>query len=224
MKKLKKLKKLNNKGMTAVEVLVCFVLVVIISVSMYTTVSSYQNKQQIEAFKEKIYTYKNLLTKEINDDLIKDGLVTAKIVNFSRNTVTGDADGTIEMTMRNGDKKCLNITSKKAYDYFYEPDGVVDVQLDDGTVVQKSVSEVMPISEDKDDEFMIAYGECGNETEYPIPDLGSSSNPNGKKIYDLRINNVDMSIDNSILNIYIGFYHPDLGTRYGIDIICPVNF
>ena len=65
--------------MTAVEILVCFVLVVIISVSMYTTVSSYQNKQQIEAFKEKIFTYKNLLTKEINDDLIKDGLVTAKL-------------------------------------------------------------------------------------------------------------------------------------------------
>ena len=75
------MKKLNNKGMTAVEILVCFVLVVIISVSMYTTVSSYQNKQQIEAFKEKIFTYKNLLTKEINDDLIKDGLVTAKITN-----------------------------------------------------------------------------------------------------------------------------------------------
>ena len=73
------MKKLNNKGMTAVEILVCFVLVVIISVSMYTTVSSYQNKQQIEAFKEKIFTYKNLLTKEINDDLIKDGLVTAKM-------------------------------------------------------------------------------------------------------------------------------------------------
>ena len=45
------MKKLNNKGMTAVEVLVCFVLVVIISTSVYTTVSAYQNKQQIESFK-----------------------------------------------------------------------------------------------------------------------------------------------------------------------------
>ena len=54
---MKKIKKLNNKGMTAVEVLICFVLVVIISVSMYTTVSAYQNKQQIEGMKEKIMTY-----------------------------------------------------------------------------------------------------------------------------------------------------------------------
>ena len=61
------MKKLNNKGMTSVEVLMSFVVVVMITVSMYTVVSSYQNKQQIESFKEKVMTYKNLLTKEIND-------------------------------------------------------------------------------------------------------------------------------------------------------------
>lgn len=213
---MKKIKKLNNKGMTAVEVLVCFVLVVIISVSMYTTVSSYQNKQQIEGFKEKIFTYKNLLTKEINDDLIKDGLVSAKILNFNRDGVTGDADASIEMTMRNGEKKCLKVKSNKAYDYFWD----------------ESMEADLPASEDKNDEFLISYGLCGDETEYPIPDLGESFNsningpcgPKGCIIKDLRINNVDMTIENSLLNIYVGFYHPDLGTRYGIDIVCPVNF
>lgn len=213
------MKKLNNKGMTAVEILVCFVLVVIISVSMYTTVSSYQNKQQIEAFKEKIFTYKNLLTKEINDDLIKDGLVTAKITNYLVDPDSGDADAIIEMNMRNGDKKCLKITSKKAYDYFYDPSEMVST--DEG---HKPMGEILPVSEDKDDEFLISYGFCGNETEYPIPDLGSSKNPNGKKIYDLRINNVEVEVEKSLLSVYVGFYHPDLGTRYGIDIVCPVNF
>lgn len=213
------MKKLNNKGMTAVEILVCFVLVVIISVSMYTTVSSYQNKQQIEAFKEKIFTYKNLLTKEINDDLIKDGLVTAKITNNLVDPDTGDADVLVEMNMRNGDKKCLKITSKKAYDYFYDPSETV--MTDEG---DKLMGEILPVSEDKNDEFLISYGFCGNETEYPIPDLGSSKNPNGKKIYDLRINNVEVLVENSLLSVYAGFYHPDLGTRYGIDIVCPVNF
>ena len=216
---MKKIKKLNNKGMTAVEVLVCFVLVVIISVSMYTTVSAYQNKQQIEGFKEKIYTYKNLLTKEINDDLIKDGLVTAKILNFNRNGITGDANASVEMVLRNGKKKCLTVKSNKAYDYFWDPS--------DPDIVAS-----LPPAEDKNDDFLISYGTCGSETEYPIPDLGESYNANtggpcgadGCIIKDLRINNVDMSIENSILNIYIGFYHPDLGTRYGIDIVCPVNF
>ena len=77
------MRKLNNKGMTAVEVLVCFVLLVIIVVSMYTTVSAYKNKQSIESFKEKIFTYKNLLTKDIQDDLIKTGLISVNIVQAS---------------------------------------------------------------------------------------------------------------------------------------------
>ena len=205
---MEKITKLNNKGMTAIEVLVCFVLAVIISVSMYTTVSTYQNKQQIESFKEKIYTYKNLLTKEINDDLIKKGLVSAKIEQFTKNAVTGDTEALLEMNLRNGEKKCLKVISNKAYDYSWD----------------SSMDSSLPASQDKDDEFVIAYGNCDQETEYPIPDLGESLNPTGKRIYDLRINNVDISIENSLLNVYVGFYHPDLGTRYGIDIVCPINF
>ena len=66
-----RLKRLNNKGLTAVEILVCFVLMVILTVSMYGTVISYKNKQNIESDRDKIVAYKNLLTKEIQDDLIK---------------------------------------------------------------------------------------------------------------------------------------------------------
>lgn len=204
---MKIIKNLNNKGMTAVEVLVCFVLVVIITVSMYTTVSAYKNKQQIESFKEKIVTYKNLLTKEINDDLIKDGLVSAKITEFSEDPATGNTYS-VEMNLRNGEKKCLKVKSIKAYDYLWD----------------SSMESEFPAANDKDDKFMISYGDCDNETEYSIPDLGESKNPNGKKIKDLRINNVDMSIENNVLSIYIGFYHPELGTRYAIDILCPINF
>lgn len=204
---MKLIRKLNNKGMTAVEVLVCFVLVVIITVSMYTTVSAYKNKQQIESFKEKIVTYKNLLTKEINDDLIKDGLVSAKITEFSEDPATGNTYS-VEMNLRNGEKKCLKVKSIKAYDYLWD----------------SSMESKFPAANDKDDEFMISYGDCGNETKYSIPDLGQSKNPNGKIIKDLRINNVDMSIENNVLSVYVGFYHPELGTRYAIDILCPINF
>lgn len=211
-----KITKLNNKGMTAIEVLVCFVLAVIISVSMYTTVSTYQNKQQIESFKEKIYTYKNLLTKEINDDLIKKGLVSAKIEQFTETAGTGDVEALLEMNLRNGEKKCLKVISNKAYDYSWD----------------SSMESSLPASQDKNDKFIIAYGNCGDETEYELPDLGESYNTNtsgpcgidGCIIKDLRINNVDISIENSLLNVYVGFYHPDLGTRYGIDIVCPINF
>ena len=205
---IKRIKKLNNKGMTAVEVLVCFVLVVVISMSMYSSVAAYQNKQHIEAFKEKINTYKNLLTKEINDDLIKDGLVSAKIMEQYTDPLDGDSALTIELYMRNGEKNCLKVKSVRAYDYFWET----------------SMESELPQAEDKDDVFLISYGICGSETQYPIPNLGFGYNPNGKLIYDLRINNVSASIENSVLSVYVGFYHPELGTRYGIDIVCPINF
>lgn len=203
------MKKLNNKGMTAVEILICFILVVVITVSMYTTVSSYKNKQQIEAFKEQIYTYKNLLAKDINDDLIKVGLIDAKIVE-SINDVSG-VSYTVDMYLRDGSVKTLKVQSKKAYDYLYDP-------------TDPSITTELPPEKDQDDYFMISYGNRGSETNFPIPDLGESTNPNGKVIKDLRINNVSMEVLDGVLVIYIGFYHPDLGTRYAIDIVCPINY
>lgn len=226
---MKRIKKLNNKGMTAVEILVCFILVVVLTVSMYTTVSSYKNKQQIESFKEKIYTYKNLLSKDINDDLIKTGLVDAKIVEF-----TESLDGntySVDMYLRDGTIKRLKIESIKAYDYLWDP----------------SIDTTLPAANDKNDKFMISYGNVNKDgstdlTDYPIPDLGESFNPNvdnpdtpeddngadcgadGCIIKDFRINNVNIEIVDGVLIIYIGFYHPELGTRYAIDIICPINY
>jgi len=55
--------KLNNKGITTIEILICFVLVVIITVSMYTIISTFNEKKIIEGYKEEITTYKNTLTR-----------------------------------------------------------------------------------------------------------------------------------------------------------------
>ena len=71
------MKKLNNKGITTVEVLICFVLVVIITSSIYVTISSFNEKKTLEGYKEKIINYKNLLTKDIQDDFIKIGITHA---------------------------------------------------------------------------------------------------------------------------------------------------
>lgn len=195
-----KLKKMNNKGMTVVEILIAFVLAVIVTVSMYSMVSSFKEKQQLESYKEKIFTYKNLLTKEINDDLIKGGLVSAEVEPYTANSERYE----VTMKLRNGENKCLIVDRVRAYDYLY------DMKAGDAA--------------DKDDNFMISYGDCDKETEYPIPDLGESYNKQNKVVKDLRIDDVSITTDNSVLNIYIGFYHPELGNRYCIDILCPINF
>lgn len=202
-----KLKKLNNRGMTAVEILVCFVLMSILAVSMYSSIASYKNKQSIESAKEKIFTYKNLLTKEIQDDLIKKGLVSAE-VSETINETKGKPENLpskvfkVDFLFRDGSKKQLVINRRLASDY-----SVVDCA-----------------SEKINDAFSIQYGEEGNLMTYDLPDVGYGENQCGEKVLDLRINNVDINKDNNILTIYIGFYHPDLGTRYGIDIVCPINY
>ncbi len=78
------MKTLNQKGLTTIELLVCFVLISILSVSMYETVTNYKEKQQIESMKTEITTYKNLLTKEIQDNIIQN----QKIVKVKKESNT----------------------------------------------------------------------------------------------------------------------------------------
>lgn len=198
------MKKLNNKGMTSVEVLMAFIVVVMISVSMYSTVSAYQNKQQIESFKEKIMTYKNLLTKEVNDDLIKKGLIAVNVVT----TESGDGVNrvgtiyTITFTLKNGQKKRMIITNAKA------------------SARGSNVS----ATNDQDDNFVIAYGDLGSEVQYDLPNLGYTSNHNGKRVYDLRFNVIDISTENGVFSLFVGFIHPELENRYNFNIVCPIDF
>lgn len=204
------MKRLNNKGITTIEVIISFVIVVIITASLYTTVSNYNQKRLIENYKSKIYTYKNTLTKEIQDDFIKIGLTHASYKNEHNAASTIH---TVECELRDGTKRKLEITQRFTESNYHTGDPTVD------------------------DYFMIKYGneEAGDLLEYPLPNLGQSITDEvkeggvvigGKKIaYDLSINNVLINIeDDNILSIYIGFYHPELMTRYGINIVCPIDY
>ena len=199
------MKRLNNKGITTIEVLVCFVLVVIITVSMYATVSSFNRRRILEQYKEELVSYKNLLTKEIQDDFIKIGLVAAK---YKRDVVNeGSGKGrvtyTVNCDLKDGSKRILRITQHLAKSS-YHPNGTPNI----------------------DDYFMIEYGKKEDDLmEYPIPDLGSYEDEAGHVIKDLSINNIYIDITQyNVLSIYIGFYHPELTTRYGISITCPINY
>ena len=68
------MKRLNNKGMTAVELLVCFIIVSAIVVSMFNLILNYRNKEQIEEINNEVINYANNLQKDIQDDFIKGHL------------------------------------------------------------------------------------------------------------------------------------------------------
>lgn len=201
--------KLNNKGITTIEILISFVLLAIIVVSLYGTVESYKNKQNIESEKNQIMTYKNLLTKEIQDDLIMKGLIDVTIdykefkKDASTNAITPETY-TVNFSFKDGTKSQLIVKRVLASDY-----GVEGV----GTCISG-----------KNDYFSISYGPEGDLTEYELPDLGSGENDEGCKVLDLRMNDININTDDDILSIDIRFYHPDFSTKYGIDIACPINF
>ena len=201
------MKKLNNKGMTIVEILVCFVLVVSLSVSLFTTLNNYSSIQQLESDRSQIIKYKNLLTKEIQNDLITKKVVNAEIAEPE--AIDGNDRKllyTIKFKFEDGSTKQLKIRKFLA-------------AYSDSSINDESKTDI-PASEDTDDLFMITYGGIN----YKLPNLGSYQNPNEKTVYDFKINNIDINKDNNILNLYIGFYHPNFGTRYAIDIVCPLNY
>lgn len=197
--------KLNNKGVTTIEILISFVLLAIIVVSLYGSVESYKNKQNIESEKNQIMTYKNLLTKEIQDDLIMKGLidVTVKHQPFVAVPITPETY-TVDFSFRDGTKSQLIVKRVLANDYGVEGSG--------------------DCTSERKDYFSISYGPEGDLTEYELPDLGSGKNKEGCKVLDLRMSDININTDNDILTIDIRFYHPDFSTKYGIDIACPINF
>lgn len=231
---------LNNKGITTVEVLICFVLVTIIASSLYSTVSMFNEKRLEESNKSKILLYSNMLTRKIQNDFIKYGLnyveVEEQVESETREGgVTGAARKiyTVRCTLNNEEVRVLKITQQFTQS---------NIHLDG--------------SRNLDDYFMIEYGPEGSLVKYPIPELGEirgvydsnlktfnactrlKNNPsfdesNCRILKDLEINNVIINISNEqtmdetgshVLNIYIGFYHPELGNRYAVNIISPIDF
>jgi len=194
------MKNLNNKGMTTLEVLLSFVIIVIITMSMYGTVSAFNEKRMIEEYKSQIYSYKNLLTKDIQDDFIKVGLTHAQ---YSEENTSEGRKYVLNCNLRDGTERILEITRQQGQSSYH-------ISGDAGV----------------SDYYMIKYGKPGDMVEYPLPDLGSYT-PDGTtaEIKDLSINNVFIRIDDAnVLTIHIGLYHPELLTRYAIDVVCPIDY
>lgn len=208
--------KLNKRGITTIEVLIAFVLLAIIVVSMYGTVETYKNRQNIESYKNTILTYKNLLTKDIQDDLIKKNLVDVSI-NYTQITTDGSGKITtpetynVKLFFRDGTSKVLKVERVLADDY--GESSYTTEPVSSGTC-----------SNNKNDYFAISYGPEDDMISYPVPELGSGENDTGCKIQDLRMTDININNDNDILTIFINFYHPDFGSKYSINIVCPINF
>lgn len=72
---------LNRKGITSVELLVCFIILSTIVVSMYNLILNYRNREQIEEINNEVISYANNLQEVIQSDLVMGHLVSVSNVS-----------------------------------------------------------------------------------------------------------------------------------------------
>ena len=183
-------------------------MLVFITTSLFTTVSSLNNRRNIESVKADLLQYRNDIDKLIEDDLIHKGLTNAKITESNS---SGKTLYNILLSFRDGSKKTLVVSSQRAGEYS-------STSTEAGTCSGVS------------DEFFIGYGTSTTSSDYvkyPLPDVGefvnTSCTPN-ETIKDLRFNSIKVSNDDNVLFVYINFYHPELGNDYSVNIVAPINY
>jgi type II secretory pathway pseudopilin PulG len=186
------MKKLNNKGVTLIEVLLCFVLVAIIVLSITSSVTTYKNKAQFESNKEQVMTYKNNITKLINDDFVKIGLTE---VTGSYTSGSNPKQTVYEFRLKDNTNRRLIIaqyTDQRTRDYIsYGPSGTDNSNLELNT----------------------------------LPDLGMDESDDNTKKYSFYISSVENNtIAGYVFSIRIKLYYADMGDKYDIKIITPINY
>ena len=84
------MKKLNNKGMSLLEVVLCFAIVSAVVVGMFNVVMTYETEEVSEAIRSDIIEYKNIVTKVLQDDIFRHELVNVERTkkNVSGTSVT----------------------------------------------------------------------------------------------------------------------------------------
>ncbi len=202
------MKKLNNKGMTIIEVLVCFVLVAIISTSMYNSISNFNDRRNLESMKEKIINVKNLFTKQVEDDIIKKGLVYVSApenLNGSKKiTASGLTNGSCGINSKVG--SCVASGSGKR----------IYLSFKDSTK-----KELIAMRDTNGINYIIAYGTPG-KSDYIYEQLPNVGRTDG--VLALQVGDIQMDDgDGRLLSVDIRFDHPQLNQKYGIKIVALAN-
>lgn len=210
------MKRLNNNGLTAIEVLVCFAIISVIVISMFNIINNYKNKRDLESYKRDITTYKNTITKTIYDDIINNrGVASASIEQQNEYTISNPSEAykentfqyTIKLTYAN------NKTSKIV---IYNYSRCFAYQQENGRKRKVLNKDCTPDISDNIDyensQYYISFTASSDVTDkFDLP-----------QIYQLKYNDIRINDENGIFHIKIGLWHSDFGEKYDVlNIITP---
>ena len=110
--------KLNNKGMSIIEIVLSFSLIMVMVVSMLTVVVNYRNKVQLSIKKLRMDTFKNTLTQDIQNDILTLGLKEINVYYSSDNDensygeckILTDLSSCINLIFKDGTEKAFGVS------------------------------------------------------------------------------------------------------------------
>ncbi len=122
---------LNKKGITSVELLVCFIIISTIVVSMYNLILNYRNREQIEEINNEVISYANTLQETVQSDFVMGHLTN--VTNISADgysaTFTFDNPSNYETTLTIKPNRGVISYSKNGDTIDYEIPGIADLML-----------------------------------------------------------------------------------------------
>ena len=237
------MKLLNNKGMTIIEILLCFVLAALITASVYSIVDNFSSNKQIEIDKKEIVVQKTIFTKAILDDTVGLGLQSinvndsylypAKAVTHSPKTLYGSSCTAFNAT----EWSCVSSYTDSSETIFKsDSTNIIEVEFlfkNGDTKELRILKQVSNESYEPDsskhfsDKFYIAYGKVNLATnkitvESKIDFNSFGFNKKGSlKFYNTKIGNIAIDITEGIFKLDLRFDNPSLGQKYGISLIMP---
>lgn len=226
---------LNNKGFTVVEVLITFVLVSIVMISLFSTISAFNEKRIQESYRARIYEYKNSIVNTIQSDFIQKGLSHASIVRTGSSNSKEGMTYTVYCTLRDGTERILVVHQRFTKTSFrftgsteYSDDYYIEYGTKDEMIREEFPELGETVGEYRND--VHAFVENPNSQQCKKEDGSGGREPCVQK--NFQINNISINITNEadinaeshVLNIYIGFYHFDVGTKYAINIVSPIEY
>lgn len=219
------IRKLNNKGMSSIEILVSFIIVTAITISLFDVVLSYKTKQQVESYKSTITAYKNSVTKMIYDDIVKYKLANIAVLPSPEIYPVGATnDAILKLTYKVTLYFEKNLFNNSSCTSNYNAAGCYKTL--------KVVRNMNAEDETKANVDYIEYPEVANDEfksptpKYYLPDIGGNYNEEKENAYtkDIRFASVNFKevMDNAVLDIAI--YHHELSTYYHVQITAPINY
>ncbi len=223
---------INNKGMTLIELIISFAITTAIVVSMFNVILNYQTEQSTETIKSDIISYKNMITKLIQTDIIRGELRSVRIDekkhenNYTQYKFTFKFQKSIDFSQKNNIyKKELTIYASDTlnnyiiYDdvnnkgqiqpvkYFLPNIGTGQIETKDQNIVNTNLTKFTTINT--------------NITEDTNPhsfDDNCFLDPTRNNCID------DLNQRVNFFNLDIAISNNELGGDYHIKIVAPLNY